>query len=86
MNYYVYILYSEKIDRYYVGMSHDVETRLLYHNLGRKGWTKRGIPWRVVYRILCRDKQHALKLERYIKSQKSRDYIVQLLCGDVTFA
>ncbi|MBK8952823.1 MAG: GIY-YIG nuclease family protein [Chitinophagaceae bacterium] len=32
--FYVYILYSEKCDRYYVGFSADVHARLIRHNCG----------------------------------------------------
>jgi len=45
MECFVYILYSEKLDRFYIGSSYDPELRLHYHNLGKKGWTKAGIPW-----------------------------------------
>ena len=32
--YFVYILFSEKLDRYYVGTTGDVERRLFEHNSG----------------------------------------------------
>ncbi|MGJ3233419.1 GIY-YIG nuclease family protein [Marivirga sp.] len=35
MEYYVYILYSKKCDRYYVGHSYNVERRLEERNSGR---------------------------------------------------
>ncbi|NQT34235.1 GIY-YIG nuclease family protein, partial [bacterium] len=44
--YYLYILFSDKIERFYIGVSHNPEKRLRYHNLFPKGWTKRGRPWR----------------------------------------
>ena len=81
MSYTVYILYSKNIDRYYVGFSQDVKTRLHYHNLGRKGWTKRGIPWEIVFTFPCKDKKQAMILERKIKAQKSRTYIENLIIG-----
>ncbi|WP_394342104.1 GIY-YIG nuclease family protein [Pontibacter virosus] len=43
MAYYTYILYSEKVDRYYVGSCQDMETRLVQHNSGRNTSTKAGI-------------------------------------------
>ena len=85
MEYFVYILYSNKIDRYYVGFSSDVERRLFYHNLGKKGWTKRGVPWKLVYKFKCKDKKHAMLVEKIIKSQKSRRYIEDLISGNIVF-
>ena len=33
--YYVYVLYSQQYNKFYVGMSKDVETRLKQHNAGK---------------------------------------------------
>ncbi|MBN2414532.1 GIY-YIG nuclease family protein [bacterium] len=79
----MYILYSHKTDRYYIGFSLNVQQRLHYHNLGRKGWTKRGIPWDLVFEHPCRDKVHAMQVERMIKKQKSRHFIEDLISGTI---
>ena len=42
--YFLYILFSEKIDQYYIGISQDPHTRLHFHNTSNKGWTRRGRP------------------------------------------
>ena len=44
---YVYILYSLKIDKFYVGESADIETRLLQHNSGffKGSYTSRSNDW-----------------------------------------
>ena len=44
----VYILWSDTAQRYYVGQTTDVARRLAMHNNGRETWTKRGVPWRLV--------------------------------------
>lgn len=36
MGHFVYILYSEKLDKYYIGCSHDPAIRLEYYNRGGK--------------------------------------------------
>ncbi|MFC1556015.1 GIY-YIG nuclease family protein [candidate division KSB1 bacterium] len=82
MLHFVYILHSEKIDQYYIGSSHDPEMRLHYHNQGKKGWTKRGIPWKIVFKQEFADKKSALDNEKYIKDQKSRSYIQKLITGE----
>ncbi len=78
---FVYILYSVKIDRYYVGVTDNLEWRLERHNAGWGRYTKRGIPWEIVYTERFNNKSEALKRERAIKLRKSRTYIEQLIKG-----
>jgi putative endonuclease len=47
-SFYVYILYSSSIGKYYVGHTHDVQKRVLQHNAGRTPSTKSGKPWILV--------------------------------------
>ena len=49
MSYSLYIIYSSKIDRYYVGISEHPEQRLISHNEYPRGWTKRGVPLRWIF-------------------------------------
>ena len=74
-----YIIYSAKIDCYYVGSTLDLVDRLKRHNSGRSTYTKRGIPWIVVYQKYYPTKSEAYQAELYIKSQKSRKYIEELI-------
>ena len=46
---FTYILYSEKLDKYYVGSSIDKDEWLRRHNRGSEKFTLTGIPWRIVY-------------------------------------
>ena len=77
--YVTYILYSENIDGYYVGSTSNLADRLKRHNGGRSTYTKRGIPWIIVYQKEYSSKSEAYQAELYIKSQKSRKYIDDLL-------
>jgi predicted GIY-YIG superfamily endonuclease len=45
--YYVYILFSEKCNRYYVGYSADTQARLTRHNAGMVKASKNRIPYRL---------------------------------------
>ena len=76
---YVYIIYSKKIDKYYVGITDDLEWRLERHNAGWGKYTKRGIPWKIVYKENCESKPESLKREKEIKRKKSRKYIEWLI-------
>lgn len=76
---YTYILYSSKIDKYYIGCTDNLAWRLERHNMGWSRFTKRGIPWEIVYHEKFTNKSEALKREREIKNKKSRKYIEELI-------
>ena len=76
MSYFVYILYSEKIDKYYVGKTEDPKVRLEFHNSDlNRIWTKRGQPWEIVKLIEFENSTLSSKSERFIKKQRSRKFI-----------
>ncbi len=79
MEYYVYILYSEKLNKYYIGYTKGVAERLIKHNQNRKGFTSRAKDWVVVYQEEYKTKTEAYAREREIKSWKSRKKIVALI-------
>ncbi len=85
MEYYLYILYSSRLDRYYVGISHDPEERLKYHNSFPRGWTVRGRPWELVFVKEFADRLEAHYWERLIKKQKNRRVIEQIIFGEFKF-
>ncbi len=76
---YVYIIYSEIIHKYYTGATDGLEWRLQRHNQGWGRYTKGGIPWKIVYTEKFKTKSEALKRERDIKRRKSRKYIEGLI-------
>lgn len=80
--YYLYILHSEAIDRFYVGISHDPNTRLRYHNISNKGWTRKGRPWSLVFKQTFSSRGAAQKAERLVKGQKSSIFIRKLISGE----
>ena len=75
----VYILYSSSIDKYYVGFTNDLERRLLEHNRKKGKYTDGGIPWLLVHQEHYVLKSEAMKREKQIKQQKSRQYILSIL-------
>ena len=76
---YTYILYSSKLDRYYIGSTNNLEWRLERHNMGWGRYTKKGIPWKIVYHETYQSKTEAMKRELEIKKMKSRKYIESLI-------
>ncbi|WP_456379441.1 GIY-YIG nuclease family protein [Lutibacter sp.] len=76
---YVYVLYSEKYNRKYTGMTMDVEKRLREHNTGQNRSTKAYIPWKVVFKEEFKIRLEARAREKYLKSGVGRDFIKSLL-------
>ncbi|MBI2333929.1 MAG: GIY-YIG nuclease family protein, partial [Chloroflexi bacterium] len=47
--FYIYILYSQSLRRYYVGSTENVMRRLQEHNAGKSKYTRAGTPWESVH-------------------------------------
>ncbi|MCK6606414.1 MAG: GIY-YIG nuclease family protein [Ignavibacteriaceae bacterium] len=75
--YYFHIIYSVFIDRYYVGHTSDLESRLIKHNEGTTAFTSRACHWEIIY-IEEYTEGEAMKREIQIKKMKSRKYIQNL--------
>jgi putative endonuclease len=74
----LYILHSKTVDRYYVGYTNDIVRRLSEHNRINGKFTDAGIPWILVYSECFSTKKEAMDRERFIKNQKSKQFIVDL--------
>jgi putative endonuclease len=78
--FYVYILYSKLMDKYYVGFTGtDLEERLRKHLSSHKGFTGRAKDWHVVHFESFDEKSEALLREQTIKKWKSRLKIIELV-------
>ncbi|MDO1500063.1 GIY-YIG nuclease family protein [Winogradskyella maritima] len=75
MDYVVYILYSEKRSRYYVGQTQDIDDRLIRHNNGLVKSTKSRAPWTLKVTILVETRSEALLLEKRIKKRGAKRYL-----------
>ena len=73
--YYVYILKSKKNKRIYTGSTSNLRKRFKEHNDGKSNWTKKGIPWKLVYYEACIDEEDARSRELYLKSGMGKRYI-----------
>jgi len=78
---FLYVLYSKAANRYYVGETSDVDTRLKQHNQHhfKKGFTKAAEDWKVVLSKKCSSKEEAVYLEKFIKRMKSRKFIQKVV-------
>ncbi len=78
--FYVYILYSQTLDRFYVGQTNSLKDRLNAHtkHLGLTRYTKRANDWILKYYEEYSSRSAATKREKRIKKMKSRRFIIEL--------
>jgi putative endonuclease len=77
--YSVYIIYSQKIDKYYIGFSSNVPERLCKHNRNSKGFSNAGKPWVLVYQETFENKKEAMARESQLKKWKNREHLENLI-------
>ncbi|MFV8373782.1 GIY-YIG nuclease family protein [Flavobacterium sp. LB1P71] len=79
--YFIYIIYSEKLDRYYVGATDDVRKRLDEHNsvFYNEAFTAKGIPWELSLSFECESSEKAYGLEKFLKRMKSRVFLEKVM-------
>lgn len=77
--FYCYILYSEELDKYYIGATADVSGRLRRHLSHHKGFTGKAPDWILKWKQKFTLKTDAIKREKQIKAWKSRSMIERLI-------
>jgi putative endonuclease len=75
---YTYIIYSAKLNKFYVGACTNIERRLYEHNIGHSKFTAAGVPWVLKHTEYYDTLQEAKRRELNIKKMKSRKYIESL--------
>ena len=75
-----YIIYSQSLNRYYVGETENIDLRISQHNSGfyKSAFTSKAKDWELFHFIECADRRQARLIEAHIKKMKSRKYIENL--------
>ena len=80
MEFHVYILFSERLNKYYVGSTGDVLVeRLRKHNSDHNGFTGGARDWTLKYVEKHFSRTEAILREKQIKKWKSRKLIEKLI-------
>ena len=80
MEHTVYILFSPRLDKYYVGYaSVGIEDRIQKHLTAHSGFTSRVKDWKLVYQEHFINKTNAMAREKEIKAWKSRARILSFI-------
>lgn len=65
---YIYLLQSTKNNSLYIGCTSDLNKRIQEHNEGKSSYTKKYLPWKLVYfegycaKVDAYNREHSLKL------------------------
>lgn len=68
MIFFVYVLKSPGFDRYYVGQTVDIKSRLARHNKGHEKSTSPYVPWELFWLGTKLTRAEAMDLERKLKN------------------
>ncbi|MCE4563554.1 GIY-YIG nuclease family protein [Maribellus sp. CM-23] len=77
-----YILFSKRLNSFYIGVTHEsIEQRIEKHNnhvYGKHRYTAITDDWSIYLILEASDYSHAVRIERKIKSMKSKVFIQNL--------
>ena len=66
--YYVYILKSLKINKFYTGVTDNLKRRIKEHNSGNSDFTSWSGPYKLIWYSAFDNKEKAYNFEKYLKS------------------
>ena len=74
---FVYILFSESLDRYYIGHTNNVFERTAQHNSEyySNAFTSKANDWSIYWSGRCVDRHQARAIEKHIKNMKNRSFL-----------
>ena len=80
MAHFVYIIYSETANRFYIGETCEVVERINQHNTGFYGsaFSKQASDWELFWSLECQSRNQALRIEKHIKEMRNRKFYENL--------
>ncbi len=72
---YTYVLRSKADGRFYMGWTNDLKNRILEHNAGNVSATRNRRPLELVYYEACKNRESAIKREKYFKTGYGRRFL-----------
>ena len=77
--YFVYIIYSEKLNKKYIGYTKDLRKRLKDHKRGKSSFVSTGGEWKLMYYEVFKVEADARQEELFLKTGKGRERLKYLL-------
>jgi len=82
--YYVYVLLSEKDNKFYTGYTKDIKLRFEQHTKGLVSSTKDKRPLKLIYFEACLDRRDATHREKYLKKHYGKMFLKNRLKSYLT--
>ena len=78
---FIYIIFSEGLNRYNIGETEEISTRMVQHNSGffNKSSTSIADDWKLLKSFTVNNRIEGRKVETYIKSMKSKIFLNKLI-------
>ena len=73
--YWIYVLKSTVAAKSYVGHTNDLGRRLEEHSAGRNFYTRRYVPWEMIYTEQYSGVAEAVQREKFLKSTQGRRFL-----------
>jgi putative endonuclease len=73
--FYVYILYSKKLQKFYTGQTENIKKRIEEHNRGKTAFNKKGLPWELIYQKEYNTRSEAMQHEKRIKKRGASRFL-----------
>ncbi|RYF68511.1 MAG: GIY-YIG nuclease family protein [Cytophagaceae bacterium] len=75
MNYVVYLIYSDSLQKFYIGQTVHLALRLEEHNRGKGNFTAKGHPWRLIASFEFESRAEAVQCELKVKGRGAKRYL-----------
>ena len=75
MYYTLYILKSQRFNKFYTGQTDNLERRIKEHNSGKVKYTTLYMPWMLIYKEVFKNREDTVKREKYLKSAAGRRWL-----------
>ena len=79
MRYYVYIIRSTVKKWFYIGLTQNLEKRLLQHNLGKVTSTKIYRPFNLIFAQIVNSRKEARDIEIFLKVRFNKEALLDLI-------
>ena len=79
--YTVYALISRKDNSLYIGLTSNLDRRIVEHNRGKTTSVKHKRPFEIFYTEICSTRPEARQREKFLKSGYGREYLGDKLRG-----
>ena len=75
VNYYIYVLKSDRNDDIYIGSTANLKKRIILHNQGKVKSTKAYHPWKLLEYYERSSRSEAMKYEKFLKTGQQKEII-----------